>query len=78
MDRKGSIREKELARVLNYDKALSDEIQGIVKAVDELYNNAQAGNWVDAAAKAQRIKSLILGFESKWDERERQFRPLEV
>jgi len=42
MDRKGSIRETELTRVLNYDKALSDEIQGIVKAVDELYNNAQA------------------------------------
>ncbi|MEM1589874.1 MAG: hypothetical protein QXZ68_07185 [Candidatus Bathyarchaeia archaeon] len=78
MDRKGSIRETELARVLNYDKALSDEVKGIVRAVDEFYNETQAGNWEDAAAKARNIKSLILGFESRWDEREKQFKPLEV
>ncbi|MBS7647871.1 hypothetical protein KEJ24_08565 [Candidatus Bathyarchaeota archaeon] len=78
MDRKGSIRETELTRVLNYDKALNDELQSIVKAVDELYNDMQTGNWTDAIAKARNIKSLILGFESKWDEREKQFRPLEV
>jgi len=48
MDRKGSIRETELARVSNYDKALSDEIQGIVRAVEEFYNEAQKGNWLDA------------------------------
>ena len=78
MDRKGSIRETEIARVLNYDRALSDEIQGIVKAVDDFYNETQAENWADAAAKARNIKSLILGFESKWDEREKQFRLMEV
>ena len=78
MDRKGSIRETELAKVLNYDRALNDEIQSIVKAVDDFYNETQAGNWVDAAAKARNIKSLILGFESKWDEREKQFRLMEV
>jgi len=77
MDRKGSIRETELAKVLNYDRALNDEIQSIVKAVDDFYNETQAGNWVDAAAKARNIKSLILGFESKWDEREKQFRLME-
>jgi hypothetical protein len=78
MDRKGSIRETELARVLDYDKALSDEIQGVVRAVDEFYNEAQKGNWLDAVVRARQIKSLILGFESKWDEREKLFRPLEV
>ncbi|MCS7125081.1 MAG: hypothetical protein NZ932_06705 [Candidatus Bathyarchaeota archaeon] len=78
MDRKGSIRETELARVLNYDKALSDEIQTIVKAVNEFYHETQNGNWADAATKARNIKSLILGFESKWDEREKHFRPLGV
>ncbi|MBX5321768.1 MAG: hypothetical protein QHH12_02795 [Candidatus Bathyarchaeota archaeon] len=78
MDRKGSIRETEIARVLNYDRALSDDIQGIVKAVDDFYNETQAENWADAAAKARNIKSLILGFESKWDEREKQFRLMEV
>jgi hypothetical protein len=78
MDRKGHIRETEIARALNYDRALGNEIEGIVKAVDSFYNETQAGNWVDAASKARNIKSLILGFESKWDEREKQFRLMEV
>jgi hypothetical protein len=78
MDRKGHVRESELARVFDYDKALSDDIQTITNAVNELYNDSQAENWDDVAAKARNIKSLILGFESKWDEREKQFRPLEV
>ncbi len=78
MDRKGSIRERELARVFDYDKALSAEIDAIIKAVDDLYVDSQAENWTEAASKARNIKSLILGFESKWDEREKQFRPLEV
>jgi len=78
MDRKGHIRETEIARVLNYDRALNDEVQGIVKAVEDFYNDTQAGNWADAASKARNIKSLILSFESKWDEREKQFRLMEV
>ena len=78
MDRKGHIRETEIARVFNYDKALSDDIQSIVNAVNELYSDSQAEKWVDAGAKARNIKSLILGFESKWDGREKEFRPMEV
>jgi hypothetical protein len=78
MDRKGHIRENELARVFNYDKDLSADVQAIVSAVEDLYNDSQAEEWADAAAKVRNIKSLILGFESKWDGREKQFRPLEV
>jgi hypothetical protein len=78
MDRKGHIRETEIARVLNYDRSLNNDIQGIVKAVEDFYNDTQVGNWADAASKARNIKSLILGFESKWDEREKQFRLMEV
>ncbi len=78
MDRKGHIRETEIARVLNYDKALNDDVKGIVKAVEDFYIETQNGNWTDAASKARNIKSLILGFESKWDEREKQFRLMEV
>jgi hypothetical protein len=78
MDRKGHIRETELARVFNYDKALSDDIEAITGAVSELYSDSQAEKWADAPAKARNIKSLILGFESKWNEREKQFRPMEV
>ena len=78
MDRKGHIRETELARVFNYDKAISEDIQAIVNAVNELYNDSQSEKWADAAPKARNIKSLILGFESKWDGREKEFRPMEV
>jgi len=78
MDRKGHIRETGLARAFNYDKALGDDIQAIINAVNELYSDSQAEKWTDAAPKARNIKSLILGFESKWDGREKQFRPMEV
>jgi len=78
MDRKGHIRETELARVFNYDKALNDEIQKIIDAVNDLYNDSQAEKWNEAASKARNIKSLILGFESKWNEREKNFRPVEL
>jgi hypothetical protein len=78
MDRKGHIRQKELARVFDYDQALGDDIQGIIKAIDELYSDNEAGRWTDTVTKVRTIKSLILGFESKWDGREREFRPLEA
>jgi len=78
MDRKGHIRETELTRVFDYDKALSQDIQTLIAAIEELYSDSQAENWTDAQAKARNIKSLILGFESKWDERKKKFRPLEV
>jgi len=77
-DRKGHIRETELARVFNYDKALGNEIQGIAGAVAELYGDMEADKWTEARPKVRNIKSLILGFESKWDNREKEFRPLEV
>ena len=77
-DRKGHIRENELAKVFNYDKALGDEVQGIIKAVGELYNDMEADNWTDARAKVRSVKLSILDLESKWDNREKEFRPLEV
>jgi len=78
MDRKGHIRENELARVFDYDKALDGDIQAIIKAVDELYSDSEADRWAEAATKVRNVKSLILGFESKWDGREKEFRPLEA
>ena len=78
MDRKGSIKETALAKVFNYDKVLSNDIQGIASAVNELYNNSEAEEWAGATTKVKNVKSLILGLESKWDGREKEFRPLEV
>jgi len=77
-DRKGYIREKELARIFNYDKALNEDVKGIVNRVDELYADCEAEKWDSVEAKVKVIKSLIFDFESKWNEREKEFRPLEM
>lgn len=78
MDRKGHIRENELAKVFDYDKALGSSIQQLEQAVDELRKYAENDSWSDASAKVRTIKSLLLDLEVKWDGREREFRPLEV
>lgn len=78
MDRKGHIRETELANILNYDKDLNKNIDNIANAVSELYGDSQEGNWDNVEPKVKNIKSLILDFESKWNEREKVFRPLEI
>jgi len=77
-DRKGHIRETELAKVFNYDKAVGDWVQGIITAVGELYSDMEADKWTDARAKVRNVKLSMLDLESKWDNREREFRPLEV
>lgn len=78
MDRKGHIRENELAKVFDYDKALGDSIRGLEQAIEELYKYAEGENWSDAPAKVRAIKGSLLDIEEKWDGREREFRPLEV
>ena len=78
MDRKGSIKENALAKVFNYDKALSNDIQGLINSVNELYSDSEAERWAEVTDKVRNIKSLILGFESKWANREKEFRPLEI
>lgn len=78
MDRKGHIREKELGRILNYDRALDEDVKGIVDAVDELYRASETGEWDNVEAKVRNIKSQILDFESRWNHREEEFRPLEM
>jgi hypothetical protein len=78
MDRKGHIRENELAKVFDYDKALGNNIQGIVKTVDDLYIDSEADRWSDAAVKVKNTKLQLLDFETKWNNREREFRPLEA
>jgi hypothetical protein len=78
MDRKGHIRENELARVFDYDKALSNDIQVLDQTVEELYRLVEAENWEETSPKVRAIKYQLLDLESKWDERKIRFRPLEV
>lgn len=78
MDRKGHIREEELARIFNYDKAVDNEIDGLKEAVENLRSKTEAENWEAVPAEVKKVNSLLLAFEDKWNEREKQFRPLEI
>ena len=78
MDRKGHIRENELATVFDRDKALSQSILEIEQAVEGLYRDVEAEKWTNAPAKIRALKNLLLDLENMWDGREQAFRPLEV
>ena len=78
LDRKGHIREEELARVFNYDKTLSSDVESMKEAVNKTYSEAEAENWDDMPAEVKKIKDLLLAFENNWNDREKQFRPLEI
>lgn len=77
-DRKGSIRENELARVFDHDKDLEKHLVNITETINKLHKDTENENWENIQAKVRNVKSLIQDFENKWDEREKQFRPLEI
>ncbi|MDH5794906.1 MAG: hypothetical protein OEZ24_02230 [Candidatus Bathyarchaeota archaeon] len=77
MDRKGHIREEELARVFNYDKTLGDHVESLKAAVKKTQSDVEGENWADVPVDVKNVKGLLLAFEDKWREREKEFRPLE-
>jgi hypothetical protein len=77
-DRKGHIRENELARVFNFDRDLEKDVEGLNEAVNKVKAEVEAENWEAVSAEVKNVKSLLLAFEDKWNEREKQFRPLEI
>jgi hypothetical protein len=77
-DRKGHIRENELARVFNFDRDLEKEVDGLNAAVNKAKAEVEAENWTAVSGEVKNVKSLLLAFEDKWNEREKQFRPLEM
>jgi len=78
MDRKGHIRENELARVFDFDRAVSSELDGLKEAVRKAKTGVEAENWAVVSGEVKNVKSLLLAFENNWNEREKQFRPLEI
>jgi hypothetical protein len=78
MDRKGHIREEELARIFNYDKEAGNNVNGLKEAVEKVQSETEAENWEAVAAEVKNVKKLLLAFEDNWTEREKQFRPLEI
>jgi len=78
MDRKGHIREEELARVFNFDRAFNSDLDGLKETVSKTRSEVEAENWAVVSSEVKNVKSLLLAFENKWNEREKQFRPLEI
>jgi hypothetical protein len=78
MDRKGHIREEELARVFDFDRTLSEEVEKLKGTINKVSASAESESWGDLPAEVKAIKGLILALENKWQEREKQFRPLEI
>jgi RNAse (barnase) inhibitor barstar len=77
-DRKGHIRENELARVFNVDKGVGKDLDALKASVTTAKDEADAANWESLSAEVKNVKSLLLAFEDKWDERETKFRPLDM
>lgn len=77
MDRKGHIREDELARVFNFDQVLSKDVEEIKQAITQTNNNVEEENWATISVEIKKIKKLLLNFEDKLQERKEKFRPLD-
>ena len=78
MDRKGHIREEELARVLNFDQVLSKNVEDIKIIVTQTYNNMEDENWATISAEIRKIKGLLMDFEDKLQQRKESFRPMDI
>ncbi len=78
LDRKGHIRENELARVFNFDRDFGSELNGLKEAIGKTQSQVDAENWEMVSEEVKNVKSLLLAFEDKWNEREKQFRKLEI
>jgi hypothetical protein len=77
-DRKGHIREDELARVFDYDRDFGKELEVLKEAVNKTKNEVEEENWEIVSDEVKNVKKILLAFEDKWDGREKQFRPLEI
>ncbi len=77
-DRKGSIREEELAGILNYDRELGTRIDSLKDEVEKVQSYVESENWGELPANVRRVKDLLLSLEDRWIERERRFRPLRL
>jgi len=78
MDRKGHIREEELARVFNYDRTLGNDVENMKKTIEKAHSEAEAENWTNLPAEVKNLKALLRSFENRWREREAEFRPIKI
>lgn len=78
MDRKGHIREEELARVFNHDKTLSVDVDELTQVVDAINAKMESEDWTTISSDVKNVKTLLLTFEDKLQQREEAFRPPKI
>ena len=77
-DRKGHVRENELASVFNFDRDLGKELDCLNEAVSKTKSDVEAESWEAVSGEVKNVKRLLLAFEDNWTKREKQFRPLDI
>lgn len=75
-DRKGHIREKELARVLSYDEGISNQIGRVKTAVEKIRVKSEGQKMDEIESEIKEIRDFLFELENTWNEREKQFRPV--
>ncbi len=78
MDRKGHIREEELARVLNFDQTLNKNVDDLKQIVTQTYNNMEDENWTTISDEIKKVQGLLMDFEDKLQQRKQSFRPMDI
>jgi RNAse (barnase) inhibitor barstar len=77
-DRKGHIRENELAHVFNFDRDLGKDLDTLKAAISSAEQKVEIENWDELSNDVKNVKNLLLAFEDKWSEREKEFRPINM
>ena len=78
MDRKGHIREDELASAFDYDKELSGDVERLGEGVEKVHSSVMEGAWDAVRAQIDAVGDVLLEIEKSWKGRESRFRSLEV
>jgi hypothetical protein len=77
-DRKGHIREDELTKVFDYDRGFDEDVARLKEGVEKVYSNVKAKAWSAVSDEVDAVRGVLDGVETKWRDRERQFRSPEV
>jgi hypothetical protein len=78
MDRKGHIREQELAGAFDFDREFEGELERLRQSADKVFADVKSKLWVVVRDDVDAVNGSLQGVEGRWREREKRFRSVEV
>ena len=78
LDRKGHIRKSELAHVFSYDKELEGDVGALGEGIEKVSSSVDEEDWDAVPGLINSVRDSLLRLESKWMEREKRFRKVDV